>query len=147
MGLAALWHVGSSQTRDQTWVFCTGRQILEDWVTRKALRCAFSDNTQEIWLRRYWTQFNLILFLLFPLEPTDYEDEHCFNLEKSPFAEKQTGKSSYPVADTFLSKRERHKLLWMFLLMMVRNTVHGTLPNLILGFSPNSSDHLKKIFF
>ena len=34
MGLVALWHVGSSQTRDQTHVPCIGRQILNQWTTR-----------------------------------------------------------------------------------------------------------------
>ena len=32
-----MWYVGSSQTRDQTHVPCVGRQILNHWVTRKAL--------------------------------------------------------------------------------------------------------------
>jgi len=39
-GLVALWHVGSSQTRDQTCVPCTGRQILNHWTTREVLSCA-----------------------------------------------------------------------------------------------------------
>ena len=34
-GLAALWHVGSSQTRDQTCVLCIGRQILNHWIARE----------------------------------------------------------------------------------------------------------------
>jgi len=33
----ALWHVGSSQTMSQTWVPCSGRQILNQWTTREAL--------------------------------------------------------------------------------------------------------------
>ena len=33
-GLAAPWHVGSSQIRDQTHVSCIGRQIPYQWVTR-----------------------------------------------------------------------------------------------------------------
>ena len=36
MGLVALRHVGSSQTRDQTPVSCIGRQILYHCVTREA---------------------------------------------------------------------------------------------------------------
>ena len=36
MGLVTLWHVGSSQTRDQTRVSCTGRWILDHWAIRKA---------------------------------------------------------------------------------------------------------------
>ena len=36
MGLVALQHVGwSSQTRDQTFVPCTGRQILNHWATKE----------------------------------------------------------------------------------------------------------------
>ena len=35
-GLAALWHVGSSWTRDQTHVSCTGRQNLHHSATREA---------------------------------------------------------------------------------------------------------------
>ena len=31
-GLVALWYVGSSQTRDQTCVPCTGRQTLNHWT-------------------------------------------------------------------------------------------------------------------
>ena len=37
VGLAALWHVGSSQTRDQASVPCIGRQILNHWPTQKVL--------------------------------------------------------------------------------------------------------------
>ena len=32
-GLVALWHVGSSWTRDGTHVPCIGRQILNPWTT------------------------------------------------------------------------------------------------------------------
>ena len=35
MGLVALWHVGSSRTRDRTCVPCIGRQILNHWTTRE----------------------------------------------------------------------------------------------------------------
>ena len=35
--LAALWQVGSSQTRDPIRVSCIGRQILFHWATREAL--------------------------------------------------------------------------------------------------------------
>ena len=34
MGLVALGHVGSSQTRDQTHVYCIGRRIPNHWTTR-----------------------------------------------------------------------------------------------------------------
>ena len=36
MGLVAPWHVGSSQTRAQTCVPCTGRRILDRCATREA---------------------------------------------------------------------------------------------------------------
>ena len=36
MSLVAPWHVGSSPTRDQTPVPCTGRRILNHCATRKA---------------------------------------------------------------------------------------------------------------
>ena len=36
-GLAALWHVWSSQTRDRTHVPCIDRQILNHWTTREVL--------------------------------------------------------------------------------------------------------------
>ena len=35
--LAALWHVGSSRTRDPTCVSCIGRWILNYWTTREVL--------------------------------------------------------------------------------------------------------------
>ena len=35
MGLVALWHVGSSRTRDRTHVPCIGRWILNHWTTRE----------------------------------------------------------------------------------------------------------------
>ena len=40
-GLADLWHVGSSRTRDETCVSCIGRQILYHWATREAQFCPF----------------------------------------------------------------------------------------------------------
>ena len=36
-GLVALWHVGSSQSRDRNHVPCIGRQILNHLITREAL--------------------------------------------------------------------------------------------------------------
>ena len=36
-GSVAPWLVGSSQTRDQTHLSCTGRRILNHWITRGAL--------------------------------------------------------------------------------------------------------------
>ena len=41
MGLVALWHVGTSQTRDRTSVPCTARQILNCWTTRETLLTYF----------------------------------------------------------------------------------------------------------
>ena len=35
VGLVALWHVGSSWTRDRTHVPCIGRQIRNPWTTYK----------------------------------------------------------------------------------------------------------------
>ena len=40
-GLVALWHVGSSQIRDQTHVSCIGRWILYHGATREAPRIVF----------------------------------------------------------------------------------------------------------
>ena len=40
-GLVAPQHVGSSQTRDQTCVPCTGRQILNHWTTREVQPLSF----------------------------------------------------------------------------------------------------------
>ena len=37
-GLVALWNVESSQTRNQTHVHCIGRQILNHWTNREALK-------------------------------------------------------------------------------------------------------------
>ena len=37
MGLVALWHVGSSQTKDRTHVSHIGRQILYHWAPKEAL--------------------------------------------------------------------------------------------------------------
>ena len=41
MGLVALRHVGSSQTRDWTCVPCAGRRILNRWTTREVPACSF----------------------------------------------------------------------------------------------------------
>ena len=41
-GLAALWHVGSSQTRARTRVPCISRQILNHCATSEALICFFT---------------------------------------------------------------------------------------------------------
>ena len=40
-GLVAQRHVGSSQTRDQIHVPCTGRQILNPWATQEFHQCLF----------------------------------------------------------------------------------------------------------
>ena len=48
MGLVAPWHVESSQTRDQTYVFCTGRQIANHWTTRKFLLLFFIPSEDKL---------------------------------------------------------------------------------------------------
>ena len=54
MDLVALWHVGSSRTRDQTRVPCIGRWILNHCATREApnvyffSRITFSQRELEI---------------------------------------------------------------------------------------------------
>ena len=40
-GLVALWHMGSSQTRDGSHDLCTGRLILMQYVTREVLGHTF----------------------------------------------------------------------------------------------------------
>ena len=50
MGLVALWHVGSSQTRARTHVPCIGRQILNHCATREA---------------RYYCIFKVVIFQKF----------------------------------------------------------------------------------
>ena len=40
-GSAALWHVGSSQTRGRIHVSCVGRWVLYHWATREALSILF----------------------------------------------------------------------------------------------------------
>ena len=45
-GLIALWHMGSSQVRDQTRASCMGRQILHHWATRE-VPCIFMWNLRE----------------------------------------------------------------------------------------------------
>ena len=42
MGLIALWHVGSFQTRDRTHVPCNGRQVLNHSATRVVLHNPFN---------------------------------------------------------------------------------------------------------
>ena len=42
MGLVALWHVGSSQIRDQTCVSCIGKQALYHRATEEVLFSIFS---------------------------------------------------------------------------------------------------------
>ena len=41
VGLVALWHVGSSWTRDWIHVPCTGRQTLNHWTSREVKSMAF----------------------------------------------------------------------------------------------------------
>ena len=49
MGLVALWHVDSSQTREQNHVPCVGRWILNHWTTREVPGCNF----KLVFLRRW----------------------------------------------------------------------------------------------
>ena len=51
-GSAALWHTGSSQTRDQTSVPCTGRRIRNHWTTREVfpLHHIFRELIWTYWL-------------------------------------------------------------------------------------------------
>ena len=41
LGLVVPQHVGSSRTRDRTYVPCIGRQILNYWITSKILNIVF----------------------------------------------------------------------------------------------------------
>ena len=51
MGLVALQHVESSQTRDQACVPYIGRWILKPWTSRES-----------------WVYFEIVTFLLFPAQ-------------------------------------------------------------------------------
>jgi len=51
MGLVALQHMGSSWSRDQTCVSCTGGQILIHWATREALRVLFISSVSPV---KWW---------------------------------------------------------------------------------------------
>ena len=53
-GLTASWHVGSSQTRDQTHVPCTGRQILNHWATKEVPDSAFLTSSQVVSVLLAW---------------------------------------------------------------------------------------------
>ena len=48
LGLAASWHVSSSQTREQTCVPCLGRGILNHWTTREVQPLLLS---HQVWER------------------------------------------------------------------------------------------------
>jgi len=74
-GLAAPWHVGSSQTKGQTHVPCTGRQILYHWATRlplywKGKGCGWL--LQISWCRNLFAaiQAGLITMLLYTCNRT-----------------------------------------------------------------------------
>ena len=47
-GLAAPWHVGSSQIRDPTGVTCIAKQILSRWTTRKPCVCRFTKSCESL---------------------------------------------------------------------------------------------------
>ena len=61
---AALQHVGSSWTRDQTYVPCIGRQILNHWTTREVLSYRFLLIT-VIFIARYLIFLMLLLWFFF----------------------------------------------------------------------------------
>ena len=48
MDLIALWHVGSSRTRDLTLVPCSGRWILSHWTTKEVLTLGFQKTKQSL---------------------------------------------------------------------------------------------------
>ena len=58
MGLVALWHVGSSQTKDRTCVLCIDSCILNHWTTREVPTCLLIDRACLFvslpQLRRFW---------------------------------------------------------------------------------------------
>ena len=54
MGLAALWHMGSSWTRDQTHVPCIGRQILIYCTTREVLALFLTIPRESLRLAGLW---------------------------------------------------------------------------------------------
>ena len=77
--LVAAWFVGSSRTRDQTWVSCVGRWILYHWAIKEALKimliffffpskCFFfpycSPRTHFVWIFLTFTGFTILRFVL-----------------------------------------------------------------------------------
>ena len=66
-GLVALWHVGSSWTRDQPYVPCIGRDILNHWTTREVLVFHFKFHLFEL-----STYFSSTFLNLLYTEPTIY---------------------------------------------------------------------------
>ena len=66
-GLFALWHMGSSQTRNRTGVPCIGRWILIHWITREVL--CFLVLPHGIHRINIFTHSNLCSTTLFPWLP------------------------------------------------------------------------------
>ena len=66
MGLVALWHVRSSQTRDQTCVPCIGRWILNHSATREVLYSVFKITKQVSILMRVVTLIFCVIIIAKP---------------------------------------------------------------------------------
>ena len=60
-GLVALWHLGSSWARDQTHVPCTGRWILNYWITKKAPNSLYS--SQHLFLLNFYQSAFMLFYL------------------------------------------------------------------------------------
>ena len=60
MGLVALWHVGSSQTRDSIGVPCIARQILNQWTTMEAHIHSSLDFPPVEVPTEHWTEFPVL---------------------------------------------------------------------------------------
>ena len=45
--LKLLWHLGSSQTKDRTFVPCIGRQIFNHWTTREEQNNSFLSDAMK----------------------------------------------------------------------------------------------------
>ena len=61
-GLAAPWHMGSSQTRDPTYVSCFGSWILYHWTTREALLWFLTHSYQCVLFGGFCFFFLLVCF-------------------------------------------------------------------------------------
>ena len=80
-GLVARWHVGSSQTREQTCVFCTGRPFMPTAPPEKSLRAFFNTTfhdfiiAQQISLNHFSASLrNVCLILINQFSPSVMSD-------------------------------------------------------------------------